>query len=207
MPSFGDFVRTQYFLKIPIPTASFASKTVIITGGNAGLGKEVVRHIVRLGATKAIIACRSQSRGMDAKRDIEASLKCDTGIIEVWELDIESPASIKRFVDRTNNTLPRLDVIINNAGMHSSKFVVVYGTERAIAVNVIGTFLLAVQLIPKLKETARNFATTPHMTFVGSALYDSAKWPDNYEKDIFSYYGDKAHFDFMNQYILPCFLS
>jgi hypothetical protein len=51
----------------------------------------------------------------------------------------------------------------------------VYNTERSLAVNVIGTFLLAVQLIPKLRETARAYKTTPHMTFVTSALYDVAR--------------------------------
>ncbi|KAL6242349.1 hypothetical protein RBB50_010897 [Rhinocladiella similis] len=206
MPSFGNFLHTQFILRIPKPSASFASKTVIVTGGNSGLGKEAVKHIIRLGASKVILACRSQSRGKNAKQEIEALLKCSPSIIDVWELDLESPPSIKSFVERAN-TLPRLDVLINNAGIQTIKFKVVYDTERTLAVNVIGTFLLASQMVPKLKESARKHGTTPHMTFVGSALYDVAKWPENYGDDIFAWFKEKSHADPMNQYNLSKLLQ
>ncbi|EAQ90259.1 hypothetical protein CHGG_02194 [Chaetomium globosum CBS 148.51] len=198
MPSFGDFVRTQFLLKIPKPTASFAPKTVIVTGANGGLGKETAKHIVRLGASMVILGCRNLSKGNAAKREIETASGLSSSTIQVWELDIESPKSIKQFVDRAN-ALPRLDVLINNAGIQSQKFSVVYGTERTLAVNVIGTFLLALQLLPKLRETAHNYQTTPHMTFVGSAMYDVAKWPDQHGRDIFAWYEDKTHFSAINQ--------
>lgn len=198
MPSFGNFIHTQLILKIPIPTASFASKTVIITGASSGLGKEAAKHIVRLGASKVILGCRSVPKGDKVKLEIETSLKCNSNIIEVWEVDIESPPSVKQFVDKASN-LPRLDVLINNAGMQSIKFQTSYGTERIVAVNVIGTFLLALQLIPKLKETAKAFGATPHMTFVGSALYDVAKYPEEHGNDIFAWLSDKSHLNMMDQ--------
>ncbi len=65
--------------------------------------------------------------------------------------------------------------------------------------NNIGTFLLALQLVPKLKETARNYGVTPHMTTVASALYDMAKYPDQPGADIFSWYKDEGHVNWMNQ--------
>jgi retinol dehydrogenase 12 len=198
MPSFRDFVRTQFLLKIPNPTVSFASKTVIVTGANGGLGKEAAKHIVRLGASTVILGCRNLSKGNAAKREIETVSGVGSSVLQVWELDIESPASIKQFVDRAN-ALPRLDVLINNAGIQSQKFSVVYGTERTLAVNVIGTFLLALQLLPKLRETARNYQTTPHMTFVGSAMYDVAKWPNQHGDNIFAWFEDKTHFSAINQ--------
>jgi retinol dehydrogenase 12 len=172
--SVSDFFYTQLFLKIPKPTASFASKTVIVTGANSGLGKEAVKHIVSLGASKVILGCRDTSKGNAAKLDIESSLKCSPNILDVWQLDLESYASIKEFATRSSE-LPRLDVLINNAGLMSLKFQVVYGTEKTIAVNVIGTFLLSFMLLPKLKETAKMYGATPHLTFVTSALYSTAK--------------------------------
>lgn len=200
MPSLGNFVYAQFILKIPKPTASFASKTVIVTGANGGLGKEISKHVIRLGASKVIFACRSQSRGNQAKLEVESQLKCSPDVIQVWELDLESPSSIKGFVDKAN-ALPRLDVVINNAGIQNmggaSK--VVYDTERTLAVNVIGTFLLALQLIPKLRETARKYEVTPHLTFVGSALYDVAKYPEEYGDDLFTWFKDPSHVDGMNQ--------
>ncbi|KUI52985.1 Retinol dehydrogenase 14 [Cytospora mali] len=201
MPTLGDFVNTQFLLKIPEPSVSFAQKTVIVTGANGGLGKEIVKHIIRLGASKVICGCRSLSRGAEAKKEIEAMSKCTPDIIEVWELDLESPQSIRGFVKRANG-LPRLDVVINLAGVRCFNFQVVYDTERTLAINNIGTFLFALPLIPKLKETARKFGTTPVMTIVGSALYDRAKYPDNPGEDIFAYFKDKTKVNPWNQYNL-----
>jgi NAD(P)-dependent dehydrogenase (short-subunit alcohol dehydrogenase family) len=198
MPSLGNFLHTQLIAKIPVPASSFASKTVIITGANTGLGKEAARHIARLGASKLIIACRNTSKGNSARLEIEASVNCKPDVIEVWELDIESPASVQKFVEHANK-LPRLDVLINNAGIQTINYQVVYGTERTLAVNNIGTFLLALQLIPKLKETAKKYEVTPHLTFTGSALYDVAKFPDNYGDNIFDWYDDESHSTRMNQ--------
>jgi retinol dehydrogenase-12 len=145
-----------------------------------------------------ILGCRNNSRGKKAKLEIESSLKCSPDVIEVWEVDIESPPSVKEFVDRVNKLL-LLEVLINNAGIQTIKYQVSYGTERTIAVNVIGTFLLALQLIPKLEETAKAFGNTPHMTFVGSALYDVAKYPEKYGDDIFAWFGDETHVNMMDQ--------
>ncbi|KAK9326964.1 hypothetical protein V1520DRAFT_387841 [Lipomyces starkeyi] len=201
MPTFGNFIHTQLILKIPKPTTSFASKIVIITGASSGLGKEAAKHIVRLGASKVILACRNTSKGNKTKAEIESSLRCGPDIIEVWQVDVESPPSVKEFVDRANK-LPRLDVLINNAGMTTIKFQVAYGTERTMAVNVIGTYLLALQLIPKLKETAKAYGVTPHMTFVGSAMYDAAKYPEEHGDDIFDWLSDKSHVNTIDQYNL-----
>ncbi|KUL91072.1 hypothetical protein ZTR_00732 [Talaromyces verruculosus] len=193
MPSyFGHFVHRQWVLNVPKPTASFASKVAIVTGGNSGLGKESVKHLVRLGASKVIIACRNKSKGEQAKLEILSSMRCSADVLEVWELDIESPTSIKAFVDRANR-LERLDALLNNAGVSTVKYKLSYGTEQAIGINVIGTMLLAIQLVPKLKETARAFGVTPHMTFTQSALYRLAKYPENPGDDIFAYMGNEKN--------------
>ncbi|OKL63178.1 hypothetical protein UA08_01377 [Talaromyces atroroseus] len=193
MPSyFGHFVYRQWVLNVPKPTASFASKYAIVTGGNSGLGKESAKHLVRLGASKVIIACRNKSKGEQAKLDILSALGCSEGVLEVWELDIESATSVKAFVDRAEK-LPRLDVLLNNAGVSTVHYSRSYGTEQAVGVNVIGTMLLAIQLVPKLKETAKAFGGPPHMTFTESALYRLAKYPDNPGDDIFAYMGDEKN--------------
>jgi hypothetical protein len=53
--------------------------------------------------------------------------------------------------------------------------------------------LLAIQLVPKLKETAIALGVTPHMTFTQSALYRLAKYPDNPGDDIFAYMGNEKN--------------
>lgn len=201
MPSLANFLYTQLLLQIPIPTTPFPSKTVLITGASSGLGKETAKHIARLGATKIILGCRSISKGESAAAEIQSAVHCSSDILEVWQLDLESPDSVKAFVDRVDK-LPRLDVVINNAGLQALNYQVCYGTERTIAVNVIGTFLLAVQLIPKLNETARVYGTTPHMTFVGSELYGFAAYPEEHGGDLFGWFGERRHIsNMMNQYV------
>ncbi|KAK0622395.1 hypothetical protein B0T14DRAFT_535653 [Immersiella caudata] len=192
MPSLGDFIHAQYLLKIPIPTHSFASRTILITGANGGLGQETAQHFVRLGASKVILACRSLAKGKITKLAIEKALGCGPSVLEVWELDLESPSSISALVSRVN-TLERVDVVVNNAGIHTmSGFRTVYGTERALGVNTIGTFLLAFQLLPKMKETAGRYVVTPVMTTVTSALYEGAKYPEGCE-DAFAWCADEGN--------------
>ena len=63
--------------------------------------------IVHLGASKVIIGCRDELQGIGTKEEIETITQCRRDILEVWELDLESPASIKGFADRAIQ-LPRL---------------------------------------------------------------------------------------------------
>lgn len=75
-------------------------------------------HFVRLNAAKVIIACRTPAKGAAAQADIEAA-RGRKGVVEVWQLDLESYDSIRAFVKRAN-ALPRLDIMVNNAGEHTA---------------------------------------------------------------------------------------
>lgn len=94
-----------------------------------------------------------------------------------------------------------MNVVINNAGLAPYEFQAVYGTERTLAVNVVVTFLLAVQLIPKLKQTSKIYGSTPHMTFVSWALYDVGKYPENRGDGIFTSY--KSYDIYIHQFLPP----
>lgn len=108
------FFYNQFAVTPPKPTKDCTGRTVIITGANAGLGKEAARHYVRLNAEKVIIACRSAEKGEATKQDIEQSTGRN-GAIEVWQLDLASYESVKQFAKRVN-MLPRVDIMIENAG-------------------------------------------------------------------------------------------
>jgi hypothetical protein len=51
MSFLAAFIYRQFIYEPPVPTASFAGKTAIVTGSNVGLGKEACRWMVRLGAS------------------------------------------------------------------------------------------------------------------------------------------------------------
>ena len=140
---------------------------MIVTGANSGLGLEASRHFVRLGAAKVILACRSVERGEAARRDIEATTNRE-GVVEVWEVDLVFFDSVKRFCRRAGG-LERLDVLVLNAGVAVPEFAAADGGyETQIAVNVVSTFLVALMVLPKLRETAGMYAVQPRLVFVSS---------------------------------------
>ena len=171
-----DFYYSQLFVRPEYPTRSFAGETVIVTGANVGLGLEAARHFVRLGAAKVILAVRNLPAGEQAKESIEASTK-RPGTCEVWHLDLSSFDSVKRFAERAQG-LERLDALVENAAIGTSKFELAEGYERTITVNVISTALLALLLVPKLKASAQEFGTTPRLSIVSSGAHRVTTLPE-----------------------------
>jgi len=190
----AGFLYNQLFGQLPAPTTSFAGKTVIVTGSNVGLGLEAARHIARLGAAKLILAVRSTEKGEAAKKSIEETTNCGPDVIEVWPLDLCSYASVKAFAARATRDLARLDVLLENAGVVTTKWNVAEDNELTITVNVVSTFLLAFSLLPKLKETAAKFNTRPVLTIVSSEVHF---FVDFQERDapegIFNHLNNKAN--------------
>jgi NAD(P)-dependent dehydrogenase (short-subunit alcohol dehydrogenase family) len=186
------FLYSQLFVRPAAPTQSFAGQTVIVTGSNTGLGKEAARHIARLGAAKLILAVRNVAAGEAAKRDIEATTRCGASTVEVWKLDLASYESVRAFAGRVD-TLPRVDVLLENAGIAAATFGRAEGHERTVTVNVISTFLLALLVLPKLKETANKFKTDTHLSVVSSEVHAWCKFPERDADNIFEALDDPAN--------------
>lgn len=168
MPFLIDFLKSQW-ADIPLPTTSFEGQTVIVTGSNVGLGFEAARHFARLNASKVILAVRSVPAGEAAAKSIHQSIGKE-GVCEVWRVDMGKFDSVKEFVKRTE-TLDRLDVVVENAGIAKREFIQMEGMESSIAVNVVGTFLMALNLLPILREKAKKNGTTPKLVIVSSEVH------------------------------------
>lgn len=125
----------------------------LVTGTSSGIGKATAVGLANLGAT--IIAVMRQSEKSEvALGDIRAKSQKDASIIEM-NADLSSQASIRKLADDINNRFERLDVLINNAGIYSSKRTLTSdGLERTFAVNVIAPFLLTNLMLTKLKASA-----------------------------------------------------
>jgi len=152
-----------------MPTARVTGQVAIVTGSNVGLGLEAARHLVNMDAAKVILAVRTIEKGEAARTDIETTTN-KTGIVEVWKLDMSDYKSVKDFAKKCA-TLPRLDIVIENAGIATEEYEECQGTERTVVVNVIATFLLALLLLPTLRKSAKQTSTTPRLTIVSSEVH------------------------------------
>lgn len=173
----ASFLYGQLFVWLPYPTEPQTGKTVVITGSNVGLGKEAAQHFVRLGASKVIIAVRSVEKGAAAKRDIEANTKCSKGVIQVWQVDMASYASVQAFAARAEAELERIDIFLANAGIAPAKYAVAEDNEASITVNVVSTLLLTALMLPKLKATAAKFGVRPTLTITSSGVHGHTTVP------------------------------
>lgn len=183
MPLLPLFILPFRTLHLP-PPDSFRSQTVIVTGSNTGIGLETARHIVSLGASKVILGIRILSKGLSAKANIESSTG-RTGIVEVWELDLESFASVKAFASRAES-LDRLDTAIMNAGLASLQWnLAPDGWERQLQVNVLSTTLLSLLLLPQLARSKKSVSQAqPHLVLVGSDVHLDAKFSERSSENI-----------------------
>jgi NAD(P)-dependent dehydrogenase (short-subunit alcohol dehydrogenase family) len=109
-------------------------------------------------------------KGKVAKLDIEATTHTK-GVVEAWKVDLESYSSVKEFCQRAGK-LERLDAVVENAGVAIPVWKEAEGMESTITVDVISTFLMALLLLPKLRESVVRFETLPHLTIVASDAHE-----------------------------------
>ena len=181
---FLNFLYSQLFISLPSPTHDFSGQIIIVTGANTGLGFEAAKHFVGLNASKVILAIRTISKGEAAKLAIQKSIPNSNTKVEVWHLDLLSYESVKAFAAQVMK-LDRLDVLLENAGMMTGKFKLAEGDESTITTNVISTELLALLVLPKLKETATRYGVLPRLSIVASDLHFIAKFPERNSEDVF----------------------
>ncbi|KAL9636697.1 MAG: hypothetical protein Q9164_002658 [Protoblastenia rupestris] len=196
---FLGFLYSQFFITPPKPTTSFAGQIVIITGSNTGLGLDAARQITSLHAAKVILAVRTISKGEAAQRSIEQSTG-RKGVVEVWPLDLSNYESVQQFAARARKNLERVDVLLENAGMMTTKFIMTEEDESTVTTNVVSTFLLALLMLPKLRETAKKFNTKPRLTVVTSDLHFVATFPERKADNIFDALNDKTSTNFSERY-------
>ncbi|KAJ8515180.1 hypothetical protein ONZ45_g7374 [Pleurotus djamor] len=163
----------------PAPTWSIdqipdlTGKVVIVTGGNAGIGKETVRALLAHNAT-VYMASRSEERARGAIAD----LKADTGKDALFlHLDLGNLASVRAAAAEFLSKEKQLDILFNNAGVmypppHSTTD---DGYDLQFGTNVIGHFLFTQLLVPVLLSTAESSPDRKARIITTSSL--GHQWP------------------------------
>ncbi|XP_006981518.1 retinol dehydrogenase 14 [Peromyscus maniculatus bairdii] len=150
-------------------------KTVLITGANSGLGRATAAELLRLGA-RVIMGCRDRARAEEAAGQLRRELgqaagpepdATTEGQLVVKELDLASLRSVRAFCQELLQEEPRLDVLINNAGIFQCPYMKTEdGFEMQFGVNHLGHFLLTNLLLGLLKSSAPS-----RIVVVSSKLY------------------------------------
>lgn len=125
-------------------------KTFFITGANTGIGFEAAQVIAAKGG-RVLLGSRNPDKGRDAIARIrQGHPEADVDLVEI---DLSDLASVRHAAEAVARE-PRLDVLINNAGvMWNPRTITSDGFESQFGINHLGHFALTGLLLPKLEET------------------------------------------------------
>jgi NAD(P)-dependent dehydrogenase (short-subunit alcohol dehydrogenase family) len=159
-----------------------SGKTIIVTGGNSGIGYEAAVMLARKRAD-VILACRSMDKAAQAavqiaRADASASVK-------TMHLDLASLASVRAFADEFRSSHKRLDVLCNNAGVMALPYrKTADGFEMQFGTNHLGHFALTGLLLEVLLATPNARVVTVSSTGhrMGRIRFDDLQWEHGYRK-------------------------
>ncbi len=161
-------------------------KVCVVTGGNTGIGKATATGLALRGAT-VVIACRNVDKAEAALAEIAA--KTGSTHLHAMQLDLASLEAVRSFAAAFTARFPRLDVLIENAGIMTPKRqLTADGLEMNFGVNHVGHFLLAELLLPLLKQSApsRVVVVSSNMHSRGKIAFDDLamekEWRGSYPR-------------------------
>ena len=123
---------------------NFKNKKILITGASGGIGNELVKKFVSLGAD--VLGSGTKSEKLD-------QLKKKYPDIKVKKFDMIEHSRIEEFIDNVSLELGGLDILVNNAGTNVDNLSLRMKDEewkKVIDVNLTSTFLLSKYAIKKM---------------------------------------------------------
>lgn len=124
-------------------------KIVLVTGATDGIGKQTALELAKLGAT-VLLHGRNPKRLIDAMKDIRAG--APESHLDTFVADFSSLAAVRKMALELEQKYPRLDALINNAGVFMQRRELSRdGYEMTFAVNHLAPFLLTHLCLPLLK--------------------------------------------------------
>lgn len=129
-----------------------SGKTVVVTGGQGGIGLETTRVLTEAGA-KVVVGARNPEKALETLATLQNT--------SVFQLDLADPASIDRFAEHFLATNEKLDTLINNAGIMATPLMRDgRGYEMQFATNHLGHFQLTLRLWQALEKAGNSRVIT-----------------------------------------------
>jgi NAD(P)-dependent dehydrogenase (short-subunit alcohol dehydrogenase family) len=128
-----------------------AERTVVVTGGNTGIGKATAFSLARQG-WRVYMASRSTEKGEAAAASIKAAAGSDS--VFFLALDLGDLSSVRACAEGFLDRGEPLHVLVNNAGVAGVRGLTKQGFELMFGVNHLGHFLLTQLLLDRLTSSA-----------------------------------------------------
>lgn len=136
----------------PPPSTRLDDQTIIVTGGNRGIGREVSIDLALRGA-RVVIACRDVSAGKSVVDEIKQ--RDSAAEVVIHRLDLKSLRSVREFADSISKSEARIDCLVNNAGIIAAQREETEDKlESHMAVNYFGAACLSMLLLEKIRTTS-----------------------------------------------------
>ncbi|GKT44794.1 retinol dehydrogenase 14 [Colletotrichum spaethianum] len=157
----------------------WAGKVVLVTGGTSGLGLETARALHATGAD-VFITARDFQKAQAVIANIAKS-SAGSGKLDVVEMDMNSLGSVKNAAQAFLSKSPKLNVLVNNAGImatpEGSK--TSDGFEQQFGVNHLAHFTLTVLLLPTLLKSSTSSFNSRVVALTSSGhRYSAINWDD-----------------------------
>lgn len=137
---------------MPTTDSGIHGKTVMITGGGAGIGLATAVELARRGAD-LIIVCRNAARGEETVDAVKTASGSDS--VEYAAADLSRLADIRSLAAGFLASERPLHVLVNNAGVvNLTRRLTADGIEEVFAVNHLAPFLLTHLLLDRMRESA-----------------------------------------------------
>ena len=160
-----------------------SGRVAVVTGASGGVGLETAAVLAAHGA-EVVLACRDLDKAARAAERIRAGTP--GGRVRVVRVDLASLASVREAAGEILATWPRLDLLINNAGVMAPPYQrTPDGFELTFATNHLGPFALTGLLLDRLLETPGSRVVTVSSVGhrYGSMHFDDLQFESGYQAD------------------------
>ena len=165
------------------------SLTAVITGPTSGIGLQIARDLAADGA-RLVLACRDRAKGEAVAAELR---QLGSPGVLVKQYDAASAPSIAALARSCAADLPRIDVLVNNAGVASGqRHVTSDGFELTFATNVLGYHRLSLALLEQLRASAPARIVNVASTFAGDLDLDDLQFERRPYDELQAYAQSKA---------------